>query len=339
MKTVSPSPSEYSIQKTTDKYYVTTFYCFFKLLNLDQQKRALSKTANELDILGLMILGPEGINATVSAADLQKLELFKRKIQHWIRSETNDLQQNNEAQSQHSDIEIFFKDSESETKPFRRLSIKIRDEIVTLGNPMLTPIGMKKNHHLSPKEWNEVLKNEKDFVLIDTRNWYETQIGTFRGSLVPDIDQFTDFPKYLEANQIDKEKKMLIFCTGGIRCEKGILELQEKGYQNVYQLNGGILNYIKEFPNDEFQGECFVFDQRVALDQQLKPTSKYGLCPHCGQPGSQIICCLRCDTETYVCEECLTKGQPTDQSKHTCSKNCSYQYNLHPERKGPKQTR
>lgn len=316
-----------------NKYYVTTFYCFFKLDDLNHQKATLTKLADQLNILGLMILGPEGINATVCAPNPLQLETFKKEIQQWTRSENRDLQ--GDHQHGHQALEIFFKDSVSDVKPFRRLSIKIRDEIVTLGNPALTPIGITENHHLSPQQWNDVLKNEKDFVLIDTRNWYETQIGTFRGSLVPDIDQFTDFPEYLDANKIDKEKKMLIFCTGGIRCEKGILELQEKGYKNVYQLNGGILNYIKEFPDDEFVGECFVFDQRVALDQQLQPTSQYGLCPHCGQPGSQTIVCLRCDTQSYVCEECLNISQ----SKHTCSKNCAYQYNLHPDRKGPRQIR
>ncbi|MFN8944076.1 MAG: rhodanese-like domain-containing protein [Pseudobdellovibrionaceae bacterium] len=314
-------------QQKNLKYYVTAFYHFFVLKDLDQQKLKLQSMAEQHKVFGLMILGAEGINATVCAEDLGALSQFKIDLHNWICEETN-LDEN-------APLEIFFKDSTSEVKPFRRLSIKVRDEIVTLGNPALTPIGMKENHHLSPQEWNEVLKKEKDFVLIDTLNWYETQIVTFKGSLIPDIDQFTDFPAYLEQNNIDKEKKMLIFCTGGIRCEKGILELQEKGYQNVYQLNGGILNYIKEFPDDEFQGECFVFDHRVALDQNLNPTQKYGLCPHCGQPGSEKIQCLRCDSESYVCQECLN----INQSKHTCSKNCAHQFELHPGRKGPKQQR
>jgi UPF0176 protein len=115
---------------------------------------------------------------------------------------------------------------------------------------------------------------------------------------------------------------MLIFCTGGIRCEKGILELQNKGYNNVYQLEGGILNYIKEFPNGKFKGECFVFDHRVALDQELKPSSIYELCPHCGQPGALKITCKRCDSDKCICNECAT----IEFKKDTCSKNCAYHY-------------
>ncbi len=321
------APLEHFTTPKADKYYVTAFYSFFPLKDLERQKEILRKMAEDCLVIGLMILGPEGLNSTVCSHDEALLEVFKQKIRDWIKAETLDPEK--------TPAEIFFKDSLSDVKPFRRLSIKIRDEIVTLGNPELTPMGMQKNHHLTPAEWNEVLKNETDFVLIDTRNWYETQIGTFKGSVVPDIDQFTEFPQYLEENKIEKDKKMLIFCTGGIRCEKGILELQEKGYKNVYQLDGGILNYMKEFPNDQFQGECFVFDHRVALDQKLQPTKQYGLCPHCGQPGSRKIECLRCETPSYVCDDCLAISA----SKHTCSKNCAHQYELHPGKKGLRQQR
>lgn len=324
---VAPDVLSQQTLEKTQNYYVTAFYVFFPLKDLEKQREMLRNMAEECSVIGLMILGEEGLNSTVCSHDQAGLNLFKQKLQEWMKSESLDLAK--------TPAGIVFKDSISDVKPFRRLSIKIRDEIVTLGNPELTPIGMKKNHHLSPAEWNNVLKNEKDFVLIDTRNWYETQIGTFKGSIIPDIDQFTEFPKYLEENSIDKEKKMLIFCTGGIRCEKGILELQEKGYNNVYQLDGGILNYMKEFPNDQFTGECFVFDHRVALDQNLKPTQQYGLCPHCGQPGSKKVECLRCDTPSYVCDECLAIST----SKHTCSKNCANQYEMHPGKKGARQER
>jgi UPF0176 protein len=196
---------------------------------------------------------------------------------------------------------------------------------------MVPPDG--KNHHLSPAEWNRVMKEETDYVMIDTRNWYEHKIGTFKGALNPDIEKFTDFPEYIEAQGIEKDKKMLIYCTGGIRCEKGILELQKQGYDNVFQLDGGIINYMKEFPNDQFEGECFVFDHRVALDQNLAPSIKYGLCPHCGQPSEIKIECKRCDSEELICVDCGKE----EFKKDTCSKNCAYQYELHPNKKGAKQ--
>jgi UPF0176 protein len=229
--------------------------------------------------------------------------------------------------------DLFFKDSVSDKAPFRRFKVKIREEIVTTGIPeMMPPDG--KNHHLSPAEWNRVLKEEADdIVMIDTRNWYEYKIGTFKGAMNPNIEKFTDFPQYIEAQGISKDKKMLIFCTGGIRCEKGILELQKQGYDNVFQLDGGIINYMKEYPRDQFEGECFVFDHRVALDQDLQPSKKYGLCPHCGQPSEIKIDCKRCDSEELICVDCAE----LEFKKDTCSKNCVHQFKLHPDKKGLKQ--
>lgn len=298
--------------KNSKKYYVTTFYKFKPITNLDDLKSDLINKALELDIRGLVIIGHEGLNSTVSSSNKDGLINFKKWIQNFVEDPT-----------------LFFKDSSSHKNPFRRFMVKIRDEIVTLGTPDLVPTN-SQNHHLSPTEWNKVLKEEKDVLLVDTRNWYETKIGTFKGAVNPLIDKFTEFPEYMNKHNIPKNKKMLIFCTGGIRCEKGILELQRQGFNNVYQLNGGIINYLKEYPNDQFEGECFVFDHRVALDQNLEPSQKYGLCPHCGQPSHVSITCKRCDTESLICSDC----EKLDWKKDTCSKNCAYQYRLHPERKG-----
>ena len=126
---------------------------------------------------------------------------------------------------------------------------------------------------------------------------------------------------------------MLIFCTGGIRCEKGILEMQRRGFNNVYQLEGGILNYLEKKPGQEFEGECFVFDHRVAVDQDLKPSARYKLCPHCGQPAETKIECGRCDSEAFVCGDCLTQNFKAN----TCSKNCAYHFERFPGKKGEKQ--
>lgn len=296
-------------------YYVTTFYSFLILTDPSSVQKDLKQKADELNVKGLIILGTEGFNSTCAASSLESFQSWKQFIRDYFKLPN-----------------LFFKDSESDKAPFRRFKVKIREEIVTTGIPeMMPPEG--KNHHLTPEEWNRVLKEEKDFVMIDTRNWYEYKIGTFKGALNPDIEKFTDFPEYIEQQGISKDKKMLIFCTGGIRCEKGILELQNQGYENVYQLEGGIINYIKEFPNDQFDGECFVFDHRVALDQNLKPSKKYGLCPHCGQPSEIKITCKRCDSKELICVDCAE----LEFKKDTCSKNCAHQYKIHPEKKGPKQ--
>lgn len=297
-------------------FAVTTFYKFFQIEDPGALQTTLEEAAQKLDIQGLIIIGHEGINSTLSSANPESLEQFK----NFIRKLTVDPQ-------------LFFKDSVSNVAPFRRFKVKIRTEIVTLGTPELIP-SKASNHHLSPREWNQVLKEESDFVLIDTRNWYETKIGTFVGAVNPMTDKFTEFPEFMEMNNFAKDKKTLIFCTGGIRCEKGILELQRRGYENVFQLEGGILNYLKEYPNDQFAGECFVFDHRVALDQQLKPSQIYHLCPHCGQPGKLKIDCKRCEATAYICEDC----EKLDFKKDTCSKNCAHHYELNPAKKGPQQT-
>ncbi len=298
-------------------YYVSAFYSFVRLPKekLETIKLDLEKKAAELNIRGLLILGQEGINTTCSSSEKENLESFKKWIQDFFKISN-----------------VAFKDAHCDKPPFRRYKVKIREEIVTTGIPELMP-PMGKNHHLSPAEWNKVMKEDKDAVLIDTRNWYEYNIGTFKGALNPNIEKFTEFPEYIEKQGIPKDKKMLIFCTGGIRCEKGILELQRQGYENVFQLEGGILNYIEQFPNDQWEGECFVFDHRVAVDQNLAPSKKYTLCPHCGQPADQKIQCARCDCDELICVDC----QKLDFKKVTCSKNCAHHWELNPGRKGTKQ--
>lgn len=305
-------------QKTktsNSSYFISTFYHFFPLTNLETVKTELKTLAEKHKILGLIVIGCEGFNSTISAETTENLAAFKESLQEYYAIEIGN-----------------FKDSFSDVPPFRRFSVKVRDEIVTAGIPGRSPEpGI--NHHLTPEQWDNVLKNEKDFALIDTRNWYEYKIGTFKGAINPNIEKFTEFPAFFESQNIPKDKKILIFCTGGIRCEKGILELQDKGYKNVFQLDGGILKYMQEKPRQEFEGECFIFDNRVAVDADLKPSTTYKLCPHCGQPAHIKIECKRCDTEALLCEPCLELTWKKD----TCSKNCAYQYELHPERKGKHQ--
>lgn len=282
--------------------------------NPEKLKGELESIAKVLNVRGLIILGTEGINSTCSSSSEGNLEAFKNHIRQVTK-----------------DSDLSFKNSRSEKVPFRRFKVKIREEIVTLGTPELFP-DKRKNHHLTPTEWNKVMK-EEDHIIIDTRNWYETKIGTFKGAINPMTEMFTEFPKFFEKNNFPKNKKTLIFCTGGIRCEKGILELQRQGYDNIYQLEGGILKYLEEYPNDQFEGECFVFDHRVAVDQNLQPSTKYKLCPHCGQPAATEIDCKRCDIHAVICEDC----SKLEWKKDTCSKNCAYQYQLHPEKKGKHQ--
>jgi UPF0176 protein len=274
-------------------------------------RKALEEEAGRLGIIGLMIIGVEGFNSTVACDSEANLAQFKEFICTYFRTPG-----------------LCFKDSFADRKPFRKFKVKIRREIVTLATPELIP-DSPVNHHLSPTEWNKVLREEDDFLLIDTRNWYETKIGTFKGAVNPGINKFTEFPAFVEKNNIPKDKKILIFCTGGIRCEKGILEMQEQGFENVYQLDGGILNYLKEYPDAEFEGECFVFDHRVSVTQSLRPSARYGLCPHCGQPAEITINCGCCGTSARICDAC----QPQEWKSSTCSKDCAYRLMMKAKKK------
>ena len=303
---------------------VATCYLFHPIQNTELVKieKDLEKTAASLGVRGLVILASEGFNTTLSGNETEILKLIQALFK--IISYEGDIP--------------FIKWSENDKHPFRRFSAKVRDEIVTTSEPELNPMNTEIPYksHLTPAEWDRTLKEEQeDIYLVDTRNWYETQIGSFKGAVKPPISEFTEFSEFVENQQLPKDKKILMFCTGGIRCEKGILELNQKGYENVFQLEGGILNYLKEFPDQEYEGECFVFDHRVSVDQNLEPSKQYRLCPHCGQPGEEVIECVRCDYETIICETC--KGEMEKKEAVTCSKNCAHHWQMRPGQKGPRQ--
>ena len=200
---------------------------------------------------------------------------------------------------------------------FPRWLVKIREEIVALNMP-----GSAKEHgtHLSPEAWNAMME-EGNVVIVDARNIYETRIGMFENAIDPAIKNFQQFTDFARSADIPKTKKVMMYCTGGIRCEKAVIAMKDAGYENVYQLQGGILGYLKRFPGAKFRGECFVFDHRVAVDQQLQPSKTYKLCPSCGDPGTECLSCAHCDKDFTACVECIAKG-----SVRTCSKNCRYHH-------------
>ncbi len=280
---------------------VTAFYKFVRIPNesTSDVMTKIERLADNFQISGLVILANEGVNGTVAGAPLQ-LESFKAQLPEIVGCDS-----------------ITFKDSWTHKDPFRRFKVKLRDEIVSLGKPDIFP-EKSRNHHLSPAEWNKVL-SEEDVILIDTRNWYETALGVFEGAIDPNIKEFNEFPAYLDNARLPKDKKVLMYCTGGIRCEKALIEMQQRGYDNVYQLEGGILKYLEEFPEGKFKGECFVFDHRVAVDNKLEPSKNFHLCAHCGDPGNIKLACGYCGGESKICAQCSKIA-----SRASCSKNCAY---------------
>ena len=248
---------------------ITAAYAFFPLTaeELPLLQAELKAFGTEQGMKGLVLLAPEGVNSTVCGTP-EAIHAWKQRLRA-LRSD------------------IAFKDSSADGLVFRRWSVKVKPELITFKQPGVAPRGAHK--HLSPAAWRAMLARD-DVVVVDTRNTYETAIGAFRGALAPDIRHFTEFPDAIRAAAIPKDKTVLLYCTGGIRCEKAVYTMEQQGYESVYQLDGGILAYLEEYPDDAFEGECFVFDHRVAVDQHLRPSRTYRLCAVCGDPAKSERC-------------------------------------------------
>ena len=285
-------------------YAIAAFYKFVPLKpeRVEALRAELLRIGESLEIQGLILLATEGINATVCALP-ESLAAFKATL-----LQVPEL------------VGLKFKDSFAPKPVFRRLTIQVREEIVTAELPGVFPTS-DQHRHLPPKEWNALLQDTENTIVLDTRNDYETRIGKFRGAIDPNLSKFSEFSGYLDSNPLPQNKTILIYCTGGIRCEKAILTLENQGYENVYQLDGGILGYFAEFPEGgAFEGECFLFDHRVAVDSKLQPSQKYGLCPHCGDPATEDFTCGYCKGGGQVCEKCHAR----EHYGAACSKNCAY---------------
>ncbi len=301
---------------SASKIHITSFYLFFTWpsdIDFKQKSDEIESWCTANQIYGLLLIGNEGFNGTLAAFSPSSFDMLKK----YVRSLC----------SVGSVMDLQFKDSTSDFMPFRRTKVKFKKEIVTLGKVDVKPLSGRNESRLSPEEWNLFIKSKNPTVL-DVRNTYEMEIGKFKTALNCDMNEFTEFPDLVRQMGLDKKEPVLMYCTGGIRCEKASVEMLNQGFENVYQLDGGILNYIEQFPEDEFQGECFVFDHRVALDQSLKPTLKFVLCHHCGQPAKiSFFKCAQCGIDTVVCETCLEKNV-RDLSIRTCSKNCRHHYKM-----------
>lgn len=277
-------------------FHITASYAFVPLerARLDVLRDQLVDFGHQHGMLGLVLLATEGVNATVSGT--------QEAIAEWKLMLAGTFG------------EMPFKDSIVDRPVFKHWSVKIKSEIVALKSEGVVPHG--KRRHLAPREWQAVLESE-DVVLLDTRNDYEYAVGKFTGALGGATKSFSEFPEYVRSAALPKDKKILIYCTGGIRCEKALIEMERQGYDNVYQLDGGILAYLEQFPDAAFEGECFVFDHRVAVDGRLRATTAYDLCPHCGHAGDRPVLC-HCGKRHRVCGECHARDE-----RRTCSKRCA----------------
>ncbi len=261
---------------------ISTFYKFVAVDDCEAQRAAIQSAARACGVLGTILIAPEGINATISA-DTDKLQSFFA----WLRSD-----------ARFADLED--KRSVAQTHPFGRLKVKVKPEIVTFGVPGANPCEAT-GIYVEPEAWNALI-TDPNVVVIDTRNAYEVSVGTFEGALDPGTRSFSELPDYVSrALAGDKSRPVAMFCTGGIRCEKATAYLIGQGFSNVFHLRGGILNYLAKIPAGDslWHGECFVFDDRVAVDHNLQPGGNTR-CSICGQPlasakggdaSTPVTCC------------------------------------------------
>ena len=247
-------------------FTVFGFYKFKKSNFLKKNKEFLQREILKNNISGTIILSQEGINGTIAGKRRNISQIIKslKKVFNFKDFDSKNM-------------------SQSHFQPFHKGKIKIKNEVVPLGLK-INSNNKKLNRYISGKSWNKLISN-KETLVVDVRKPFEYHVGTFKNSINPNIQNFRDFPKYLK--KIDKAKPVAMFCTGGIRCEKASIFLKRKGFKNVFQLKGGILNYLNKIEKKDslWKGECFVFDNRVSLKHKLKQGT-YSVCSGCRKPFS-----------------------------------------------------
>ena len=284
------------------EYKVVSFYCFTSI-NQD----LIEKLRNELlefgakSITGLLILAEEGINGTVCGEE-KIINKFFSLVKYFI----GDKDMNEKINYADKDV-------------YKSLKIKVKPEIVTMGISVIDPISNSGNY-LDSNQWNEFMEDENTLI-IDTRNKYEVKLGSFEKAINPKTDSFKEFPEWVDKTleRLDvnkKETKIAMFCTGGIRCEKATSLLRLKGYKNVFHLKGGILKYLENIPNEKnrYKGECYVFDERVSVDNNLQKGS-YSICHACGWPISERDKTKPEYKEGIQCHLCVEKFTDDDRKR------------------------
>ena len=283
-------------------YKIVSFYCFSQISEkkLSNLKDKLQKFEDK-ELTGLVILAEEGINGTICGKE-NVVSIFHREVKNFLR-----------------DQDLNEKISFSEKKIFKKLKIKMKAEIVTMGVNDISP-EIKSGIYVDSEHWNNLLTDEKTIV-IDTRTHDEVSLGSFENAINPNLKNFREFPDWLDKNlkkitNNNENINIAMFCTGGIRCEKATSLLLKKGYQNTYHLKGGILKYFEDIPSNrnKYKGECYVFDERVSVNNNLKKGS-YSICHACGMPLSVEDKKKLHYIEGIQCHLCIDKFSDADRAR------------------------
>ena len=282
---------------------MAAFYRFAALADLPALRAELLELAAEQAVRGTILLAAEGVNGTIAGSDAG-VEAVLDRLRRVAGLER---------------LEV--KRSRAGAQAFHRLKVRLKREIVTMGEPAVRPyLASPVGTHVPPARWDALIA-DPDTLLIDVRNTYEVAIGTFAGAIDPGTASFREFPAWVERQlrPLVAERRpqaIALFCTGGIRCEKATAYLQQQGFESVHHLQGGILRYLQEIPEERsrWRGECFVFDQRVALNHRLEP-GQHSLCHACGLPLSPADRQLPSYREGVSCRHCLDRFSDADRQR------------------------
>ncbi len=247
----------------------SNFYKFTPLPDPQATGDRWHARARSLSLRGTLLLAGEGANISV-AGEPEKVDAFTRELVAELHVDPASV-----------------KRMPVEEMPFQRMLLKVKPEIVTTG--WSADWNKNEGSFVSPDEFHRMVAEDPDVVLVDTRNVYETRVGSFKNAILLPLEGFRQLPEYLPEFEKLRDKKVVTFCTGGIRCEKAVPMLKDAGFDNVYQLEGGILAYLEKYPDGHWDGECFVFDERCTVTSDLKRGS-YQLCENCGQPFRDGAC-------------------------------------------------
>ena len=274
---------------TNQQFKIFSFYQFINLNNTKIIENSIFVFSSLKKIRGTTILSKEGINGTM-AGTRDNMDEFLYLLKSLGFNQLN------------------LKESYSFEMPFYRLKVKIKKEIVSmLNNPINADL--PRATHVDSKEWNNLI-NDDDVLILDVRNKYETDIGSFNQAITPESNSFVEFKNFIDNKlTINKNKKIAMYCTGGIRCEKASFYMKSIGFNNLYQLDGGILKYLEDnsSENNKWNGECFVFDNRVSVNEELEPGS-YELCRGCNNPISEEEKLLNGYEKDVSCSKCYKKS-------------------------------
>lgn len=288
-------------------YFVLAYYAFEKIDDPHEEVMRQKVFLSRLDARGRIYLSHEGVNGQMSIREDQA-----ERFMEWMRLRP-------------AFSKMTFKVHRYKSHAFEKLIIKYRKQLVAIDLPL---DAKKGGVHLSPKEWKEMLESDDDYLLIDTRNDYEWAVGHFEGAELPEVATFRAFKAYTEEleKSVSKEKPVMMYCTGGIRCELYSALLKEKGFSNVYQLDGGVINYGLQEGSSLWKGKLFVFDDRLTVPISEEVTETIGRCHHCGTEVDDYYNCANasCNKLLLMCRPCATKN------RGCCGEPCSKSSALRP---------